>query len=104
MKGMLEKAWGWRLTQDVEREALKSYLGATHALYQGIAHSGLVETLPSVEPLGQQPDLADRPSGGGTPRESPVSFYGPDRALTGNCSRRAAPMLCQDSTRSGPSC
>jgi CubicO group peptidase (beta-lactamase class C family) len=97
---------GWRVIQDVEREALKSYLGATHALNQGIAHRGLVETLPSVEPLAQQPDptpylgsyarpnnsyvvraeggklfVQDRPGGGGTPRESPVSFYGPDRVV-----------------------
>jgi CubicO group peptidase (beta-lactamase class C family) len=97
---------GWRVIQDVEREALKSYLGATHALNQGIAHRGLVETLPSVEPLARQPDptpylgsyarpnnsyvvraeggklfVQDRPSGGGTPRESPVSFYGPDRVV-----------------------
>ena len=44
---------GWRLIQDVEREALKSYLGATYALNQGIAHRGLVETLPSFEPLAR---------------------------------------------------
>jgi CubicO group peptidase (beta-lactamase class C family) len=48
---------GWRLIQDVEREALKSYLGATYALNQGIAHRGLVETLPSYEALARQPDL-----------------------------------------------
>ena len=97
---------GWRLIQDVERDALKSYLGATHALNQGIAHRGLVETLPSVEPVARQPDptpylgsyarpnnsyvvraeggklfVQDRPGGGGTPRESPISFYGPDRVV-----------------------
>ena len=49
---------GWRLIQDVEREALKSYLGCTYARNQGIAHRGLVETLPSVEPLAVQPDPA----------------------------------------------
>src|SRR5881409_3726410 len=48
---------GWRLIQDVEREALKSYLGATYAVNQGIAHRGLVETLPSYEPLARQPDF-----------------------------------------------
>ena len=48
---------GWRLIQDVEREALKSYLGATYALNQAIAHRGLVETLPSVKPLARQPDF-----------------------------------------------
>jgi CubicO group peptidase (beta-lactamase class C family) len=98
---------GWRLIQDVEREALKSYLGATYAPNQAIAHRGLVETLPSVQPLARQPDptpylgtyarpnnsyvvraeggklfVQDRPnSGRGTPRESPVAFYGPDRVV-----------------------
>jgi hypothetical protein len=97
---------GWRLIQDVEREALKSYLGATYALNQAIAHRGLVETLPSVQPLARQPNFApylgtyarpsnsivvraaggklmveDRPNSGGTPREYPVAFYGPDRVV-----------------------
>jgi CubicO group peptidase (beta-lactamase class C family) len=49
---------GWRLIQDVEREALRSYLGATYAVNQAIAHRGLVETLPSVQPTGRQPDFA----------------------------------------------
>jgi len=49
---------GWRLIQDVEREALKSYLGATYAPNQAIAHRGLLETLPSVQPLTHQPDPA----------------------------------------------
>jgi CubicO group peptidase (beta-lactamase class C family) len=97
---------GWRLNQDVEREALKSYLGATYALNQGIAHRGLLETLPSVEPLARQPDLApyvgtyarpnnsvnvraeggklivqDRPNNGRPGADVPISFYGPDRAV-----------------------
>ena len=97
---------GWRLIQDVEREALKSYLGATYAPNQAIAHRGLVETLPSAEPLARQPDPApyagsyarpstsyvvrvqdgklfvqDRPNGGGTPVDFPIAFYGPDRAV-----------------------
>jgi CubicO group peptidase (beta-lactamase class C family) len=97
---------GWRAIQDVEREALKSYLGATYSLNQAIAHRGLVETLPSYEPLARQPDPAPyvgtyaRPSNtvvvraegtklfvqevpnngrGGT--EIPVAFFGPDRAV-----------------------
>jgi CubicO group peptidase (beta-lactamase class C family) len=49
---------GWRLNQDVERAALKSYAGATFAMNQAIAHRGLVETLPSVQPLAIQPDPA----------------------------------------------
>jgi CubicO group peptidase (beta-lactamase class C family) len=97
---------GWRLIQDVEREALKSYLGAAYAPNQAIAHRGLVETLPSAEPLTPQPDPApylgtyarpnnsyvvrteggklivqDRPNSGGTPRDFPVTFYGPDRLV-----------------------
>ena len=47
---------GWRLIQDVERAALKSYHGATFATNQAIAHRGLVETLPTVE-------RADDPAG-----------------------------------------
>ena len=99
---------GWRLIQDVEREALKSYLGATYAPNQAIAHRGLVETLPTVQPLAKQPDPAPylgtyvRPSnsyvvraeGGkvivqdrsnsGSSREYPVAFYGPDRVVVTN--------------------
>jgi CubicO group peptidase (beta-lactamase class C family) len=97
---------GWRLIQDVEREALKSYLGAGYAANQAIAHRGLVETIPGAEPLARQPDPApylgtyarptnsyvvraagakliveDRPNAGGTSREFPVAFYGPDRLI-----------------------
>jgi CubicO group peptidase (beta-lactamase class C family) len=97
---------GWRLIQDVEREALKSYLGGSYALNQAIAHRGLLETLPSAQPLAQQPDPApylgtyvrpsnsyvvraeggqlfvqDRPNGGGTAREAPVAFYGRDHVV-----------------------
>jgi CubicO group peptidase (beta-lactamase class C family) len=96
---------GWRLIQDVERAALESYLGATYAPNQAIAHRGLVETLPRVQPLAKQPDPAPylgtyvRPSnsyvvraeGGkmivqdrsnnGSSREYPVAFYGPDRVV-----------------------
>src|SRR5438093_12829062 len=103
---MTNQSIGWRVIQDVEREALRSYLGATYAVNQAIAHRGLVETLPSVEPLARQPDPApylgsyarpsnsyvvraeggklfvqDRPNGGGTPRDSPVAFFGPDRLV-----------------------
>ena len=97
---------GWRLIQDVEREALKTYLGATYARNQAIAHRGLVETLPNVEPLAQQPDPAQyvgtyaRPSNtvvvraegkqiivqehqnsGRTGADMPIAFFGPDRAV-----------------------
>jgi len=97
---------GWRLIQDVEREALKSYLGATFTMNQAIAHRGLVETLPAVEPLPRQPDpspyvgtfarpsntvvvraegtklfVQERPNAGQPGAELPVAFYGPDRVV-----------------------
>jgi len=87
---------GWRLIQDVEREALRSYLGATYAPNQAIAHRGLVETLPTAEPLAKQPDPAPyvgtyirpmssyvvRADGGKLyVQDHVVSFYGPDQVV-----------------------
>jgi len=97
---------GWRLIQDVEREALRSYHGLVYAKNQAIAHRGLVETLPNVEPLATQPDLKPyvgryaRPMNAvdvrldgnklvvqelpnsGEPRPTmPIAFFGPDRAV-----------------------
>jgi len=97
---------GWRLIQDVEREALKSYLDSTYSVNQAIAHRGLVETIPSFKPLDSQPDLTpyvgtyrrpnnsyvvtveggrllvqDRPDSGGIESGYPVAFYGPDRVV-----------------------
>ncbi len=97
---------GWRLIQDVERAALASYHGATFPANHAIAHRGLVETLPSAEPLATQPDPApyvgryarpmnavvvradgprlfvqERPNTGDPRPEMPVSFFGPDRAV-----------------------
>lgn len=97
---------GWRLIQDVEREALKAYFGATYAPNQAIAHRGLVETLSHVEPLATQPPLApyvgtylrpsnsvvvrtegnrllvqERQNSGQASAEMPVAFFGPDRAV-----------------------
>jgi hypothetical protein len=94
------------MIQDVEREALRSYLGLTYAPNQAIAHRGLVETLPTAHPLAQQPDPAsyvgtyarpsntvvvraegnrvlvqERPNTGQPGTEMPVAFYGPDRAV-----------------------
>ena len=86
---------GWRLIQDVEREALRSYLGAAYAVNQAIAHRGLVETLPSVQ-SGRQPDLAPylgtytRPNNSYVVRAESgkmyidnrlVTFFGPDRVV-----------------------
>ncbi len=97
---------GWRLIQDVEREALKSYLDATYSVNQAIAHRGLVETIPSFKTLASQPDLTpyigtyrrpntsyvvsvesgrlfvqDRPNSGGIDSGYAVAFYGPDRVV-----------------------
>lgn len=104
---------GWRLIQDVEREALRSYLGSTYATNQAIAHRGLVETLPSVEPLAQQPDpspyvgtyrrpsnsvvvsadgrrlfVQERPNEGDPGPAMPVLFYGPDRVVVTDGAQR----------------
>jgi CubicO group peptidase (beta-lactamase class C family) len=97
---------GWRLIQDVERAALKAYHGASFAPNQAIAHRGLVETLPSAQPLATQPDpspyvgrylrpmnavvvRADagrlvvrvEPASGAPQTEMPIAFFGPDRAV-----------------------
>jgi CubicO group peptidase (beta-lactamase class C family) len=97
---------GWRLIQDVERAALKSYVGVSYAMNQAISHRGLVETLPAVEPLGAQPDPAPyvgryirpmnavvvraenhrllaqvQPNTGAAQAEMPLAFYGADRAV-----------------------
>jgi CubicO group peptidase (beta-lactamase class C family) len=97
---------GWRVIQDVEREALRAYLGATFAPTQAIAHRGLVETLPWAQPLASPPNPApyvgtylrpsnsvvvraagtrlfvqERPNGAQPGMEWPVAFYGPDRAI-----------------------
>jgi CubicO group peptidase (beta-lactamase class C family) len=104
---------GWRLIQDVERTALKSYLGATFAANQAISHRGLVETLPVVEPLAAQPDPAPyvgrylrpmnavrvstegrqlrvqvQPTSGNPQTAMPIAFYGPDRAVVTDGSDR----------------
>lgn len=97
---------GWRLIQDVEREILKEYQGATFPKNYAIAHRGLVETLPNVEPLSKQPDLAqyvgrylrpmnavsvrvensqlvvqELPNGSEARPVMPIAFFGRDRAV-----------------------
>lgn len=97
---------GWRLIQDVEREVLKQYHGATFPKNHAIAHRGLVETLPNVEPLATQPDLTpyvgrylrpmnavsvriesgrlvvqEIPNSGNPRPVMPIAFFGPDRAV-----------------------
>jgi CubicO group peptidase (beta-lactamase class C family) len=97
---------GWRLIQEVEREALRAFHGIVYGRNQAIAHRGLVETLPNVEPLATQPDpqayvgryrrptntvdvrvengrlvVQDVPDGGGARPVMPIAFFGPDRAV-----------------------
>jgi CubicO group peptidase (beta-lactamase class C family) len=97
---------GWRLIQDVERAALRTYHGAAFQTNQAISHRGLNETLPAVAPLARQPDpqpyvgrylrpmnevttrveqgrlvVEVRPNGGNAEPEMPIAFYGPDRAV-----------------------
>ncbi len=97
---------GWRLIQEVEREALRSYHGIVYAKNQAIAHRGLVETLPNVEPLAEQPDgkpyvgryqrpmnsvdvriengkllVQEKPNSGEARPAMPIAFFGPDRAV-----------------------
>jgi CubicO group peptidase (beta-lactamase class C family) len=97
---------GWRLIQEVEREALRAYHGIVYGKNQAIAHRGLVETLPNVEPLAAQPDLEpyvgryrrpanavdvriengrlivqDLPNSGEARPVMPIAFFGPDRAV-----------------------
>lgn len=97
---------GWRLIQDVEREALRAYHGIVYGRNQAIAHRGLVETLPNVEPLAAQPDLTpyvgryqrpmnavdvrvengrllvqELPNSGEARPAMPIAFFGPDRAV-----------------------
>jgi CubicO group peptidase (beta-lactamase class C family) len=104
---------GWRLIQDVEREALKSYLGVSYAPNQAIAHRGLQETLPWARPLDRQPDfgpyvgsyarptssvvvhvengklfLQERGSAGPVGADLPVAFFGPDQAVVTEGPRR----------------
>jgi CubicO group peptidase (beta-lactamase class C family) len=97
---------GWKLIQDVEREVLKQYHGAAFPKNYAIAHRGLVETLPNVEALAHQPELApyvgrylrpmnavtvridagrlvvqEIPNGRDPNPAMPIAFFGPDRAV-----------------------
>ena len=47
---------GWRLIQDVEREALRTLEGLTLGRTQAIGHRGVNETMPDVPLLQMQPD------------------------------------------------
>jgi CubicO group peptidase (beta-lactamase class C family) len=106
---------GWRLIQDVEREALRAYHGASFAMNQAIGHRGLNETLPAVTPVATQPDPAPylgtyerpmntvevraesghvvvrvRPRSRDADAPMPIAFYGPDRAVVTSGSEKNA--------------
>jgi CubicO group peptidase (beta-lactamase class C family) len=106
---------GWRLIQDVERESLRAYHGASFAMNQAIGHRGLNETLPAVTPLAKQPDPAPylgtyerpmntvdvraedgraivqvRPKTRDADAPMPIAFYGPDRAVVTSGSEKNA--------------
>jgi CubicO group peptidase (beta-lactamase class C family) len=106
---------GWRLIQEVEREALRSLenirLPSTHA----IGHRGLNETMPDVPLLKTQPDPAPylgtyrrQPSPNNVVRlengqlqldNAAIAFYGPDRAVVTSGNSRGNPIeFIRDST------
>jgi len=113
---------GWRLIQDVEREALRAYHGVSLAMNQAIGHRGLNETLPKVTPLAAQPALTSyvgryqrpmnivdvradenhlviqvQPRSGSPDPEMPVAFYGADRAVvTSGTERNASVEFIRD--------
>lgn len=113
---------GWRLIQDVEREALRSYHGAAFAPNQAIGHRGLNETLPTATPLARQPALTEyvgqyerpmntvevrvesgqlvvqvRPRNRDADAPMPLSFYGPDRAVvTAGSEKQASVEFLRD--------
>jgi CubicO group peptidase (beta-lactamase class C family) len=99
---------GWRLIQDVEREALRMLEGMAFDPAQAIGHRGLNETLPDAPLLATQPDPAPYlgtyrrpPVGQNVVRvengqlmmdDSPIAFYGPDRAIVTSGTSRGNPV------------
>ena len=99
---------GWRLIQDVEREALRSLENLTLSPTHAIGHRGLNETMPDVPLLGVQPDAAPflgtyrrPPSGSNIVRlengqlrldSNAMAFYAPDRAVVTSGNSRGNPI------------
>jgi CubicO group peptidase (beta-lactamase class C family) len=100
---------GWRLIQDVERAALTLLEGLTLNPSQAIGHRGLNETMPDAPLLPTQPDPAPylgvyrRPPLTTTYAvrvekdqlmvgETPIAFYGVDRAVVTSGSQRGNPV------------
>ena len=99
---------GWRLIQDVEREALRTLEGLTLSRTHAIGHRGLNETMPDVPLLSTQPDPAPYlgtyrrpPSANNVVRvvngqlqldNSAIAFYAPDRAIVTAGNSRGNPI------------
>ena len=99
---------GWRLIQDVEREALRTLEGMSLDPAQAIGHRGLNETMPDVPLLATQPDPAPYvgtyrrpPVGQNVVRiengrlmmdSSPIAFHAPDRAVVTDGNNRGNPV------------
>lgn len=99
---------GWRLIQDVEREALRTLEGLTLAGTHAIGHRGLNETMPDAPALSVQPDAAPYlgtyrrpPSGNNVVRldsgqlrldNNAIAFYAPDRAIVTSGNNRGNPI------------
>lgn len=98
---------GWRLIQDVEREALRTLEGLTLAPTQAIGHRGINETM-NPPLLEGQPDATPylgtyrRPPSRDTVVRldgaqlnldgNPIAFYAPDRAVVTSGSGRGNPL------------
>jgi CubicO group peptidase (beta-lactamase class C family) len=99
---------GWRLIQDVEREALRTLEGLTLGRTQAIGHRGVNETMPDVPLLQMQPDptaflgtYRRPPSGSIVVRletgqlqldANAIAFYAPDRAVVTSGNGRGNPI------------
>ena len=99
---------GWRLIQDVEREALRRLEGVAMSPTHAIGHRGLNETMPDAPVLAAQPDPAPyvgtyrRPPAGQNVVHldngrlmldaNPIGFYAPDRAIVTAGGARGNPV------------
>ena len=99
---------GWRLIQDVEREALRTLEGLKLTPTQATGHRGLNETMPDAPLLKVQPDSAPYlgtyrrpPSANNVVRladgqlhldNSTIAFYAPDRAIVTSGNSRGNPV------------
>ncbi len=99
---------GWRLIQDVEREALRTLEVMSLDPAQAIGHRGLNETMPDAPLLATQPDPAPYvgtyrrpPVGQSVVRvengrllmdNSPIAFHAADRAVVSDGNNRGNPV------------